>query len=167
MARQDIINRTADALPDLCAQTGLTALLSVWGNAGPTVVRWERAAGFIVTTLGLGTTMPLIGSATGQVFLAHSPVAVIEAKLTAEGAAYKDSVVQDLIAQVHSAGFGCVAGDLIPGLAAVSAPVLNSQNHIEAAVTLISTDSAIVSKDCPQVSALKAFCASLSVQMPV
>ncbi|MFX9604647.1 hypothetical protein ABTP42_19860, partial [Acinetobacter baumannii] len=49
------------------------ALLAVWGNAGPTVVRWQRTASFVFTSLGLGTTLPLLNSATGRVFLAFAP----------------------------------------------------------------------------------------------
>ena len=45
----------------------------LWSSQGATVVRWERAAGFLVTSLGLGSVLPLLGSATGNVFLAWNP----------------------------------------------------------------------------------------------
>ena len=84
LAGHDFVNTAADDLPRLSGETGLTALLSVWGNAGPTVVRWQRAASFVVTSLGLGTTFPLLSSATGRAFLAHLPEAVTAALLEAE-----------------------------------------------------------------------------------
>ena len=84
MKRIDLVNRASDALSDIAAQTSLTALLSVWGNAGTTVIRWERSANYPITTLGLGSTMPLLSSASGRMFLAHSPDDVIAEHLAAE-----------------------------------------------------------------------------------
>ncbi|SPF79339.1 IclR family transcriptional regulator [Pseudoprimorskyibacter insulae] len=164
VSRMDFVNRTADALPELCADTGLTALLSVWSDNGPTIVRWERAAGFIVTTLGLGTTMPLLRSATGRVFLAYAPPQVIAERLTFEQST-APGVDPDVINQnVKSDGFAHVSGDLIPGLAAISAPVLNWQSEIEAAVTLIGTDPKIIADTHPAVARLKKFCNDLSLK---
>ena len=47
----------------------MSSLLSVLGNEGATVIRWERAASPAVTSVGLGTTLPLLKSATGRVLL--------------------------------------------------------------------------------------------------
>lgn len=166
MARLDFVNRTADALHELCAETGLTTLMSVWGNAGPTVVRWERAPGFIVTTLGLGTAMPLLNSASGRMFLAHAPRQVIGALLAEELAAAPGTDADAIARDVREAGYARVASDLIPGLAAISAPVLDWQGEIEVAVTLISTDPAITAPDAAPVAALKRFCQALSLPAP-
>ena len=83
MVRRDYVNLAADRLPDLVAETGQTALLCVWGSFGPTVVRWERSANFIVTSLGLGSTLPLQGSATGRVFLGFAPPQITATVTTA------------------------------------------------------------------------------------
>lgn len=163
IGRMDFVNRTADALPDLCAETGLTALLSVWSDTGPTIVRWERAAGFIVTTLGLGTTMPVLTSATGRVFLSYAPETVVKQRLAAEVAANPALDPNKINETVKTAGYAHVSGDLIPGLAAISAPVLNWQSEAEAAVTLIGTDAAITAPDHPAVATLLEFCARLSM----
>lgn len=159
MARNDFINTTADGLVDLCADTGLTAMLSVWGSLGPTVVRWERSPNFMVTTLGLGSVFPLLGSATGQVFLAYAPTSVTAAKLATETSKAQD----DLIAQIRAAGHASVAGDLIPGLVAVAAPVLDWQGEVQAAVTLVGTDPALVRTDDDPVHGLLRFCRKMSV----
>lgn len=158
MARMELVNRTADALPELVEETGLTALLSVWGNAGVVVVRWERAAHFVVTTLGLGTVMPLRHSASGRAFLGWAPEAVIARRLAEEG-----GDTTGLRAQVRDAGYAAVSGELIPGLAAIAAPVLDWQGEIEAAVTLYGTDPAICAQERPEVAALKRFCDRMSV----
>ena len=73
MARDNLINRAADRLEDIVDATGAAALVAIWGPHGPTVVRWERTASFVVTPLALGTVMPVLNSATGRVFLAFGP----------------------------------------------------------------------------------------------
>ena len=49
----DPVQAAERALPDLVAETGLTALLAVWSNRGPTIVHWQRTGNF-VTSLNLG-----------------------------------------------------------------------------------------------------------------
>lgn len=166
MARQDFVNQTADRLPDLVAETGLTALLCVWGSYGPTVVRWERSANYMVTALGLGSTLHLLNSATGRVFLAFAPPLVIADVLARDGASWAGDI-DALRDRTRAEGYASVAGDLIPGLAAVGAPVLDWQGEAQAAVTLIGTDPAIAAPDAPAIDAVKRFCAAQSIQRSV
>lgn len=184
MARNDVVNRVADALPDLVEETGLTALLSIWGDHGPTIVRWERAATFFITSLGLGTTTPLINSATGRVFLAYLPLRVTEEILRREilqsahssypsrpdlletaklGAVSPGDGNPDALAErTRSNGYASVDGRFIPGLAAIAAPVLDWQAEAACAITLIGTDAGITEPETRAVQALKTFCAAFS-----
>lgn len=166
MARVDAINAAADGLPDLCSETGLTALLSVWGNSGPTVVRWERAANFMVTTLGLGSTLPVLGSATGHVFLAFLPRSVTEARLQIDRHNLPDTDPDALAESVRRDGYASVSGDLLLGLSALAAPVLDWQGQAQAVVTLIGTDKAITRPGGAPVAALTRFCAARSLPRP-
>jgi DNA-binding IclR family transcriptional regulator len=166
IARNNVVNRVADSLAELTETTGCTAMLSIWGNQGPTVVRWERSATFIVTTLGLGTTFPLLNSATGQVFLANLPDRLTSPLLEREMAARTDlspEEVETLRAKIRTHGFSSVAGRWIPGLQAASAPVLNWQNEIECAVTLIDTGPRVVDADGGVLPALRDFCRRFSI----
>ena len=168
LARHDFVNRTADALPDLVERTGLTALLSVWGTHGATVVRWERAAVPTVTSMGLGTVMPLLNSATGRAFLAWAPQAPLQAVLQAELARATGDLprdeggVSDLVAPMRKAGFTWVDGRFIPGLVAIAAPVLDWQGEAQAVITLIGTDPTLADAQGRIVAALKDFAKSLS-----
>jgi len=165
IARNDVVNRVADRLADLTRATGCTAMLSVWGNQGPTVVRWERAATFVATTLGLGTTFPLLGSATGRVFLANLPDRLTAGLLAQEirsGSRAADADVSPralaaLKARLRLQGYATVAGRLIPGLQAASAPVLNWQGEAECAVTLVDTGRRAVDPNGSVLPALVAF----------
>lgn len=173
--RHDFVNSAADDLAALAADTGLTALLVVWGNSGPTVVRWERATAFIVTALGLGTTMPLLSSASGRVFLAFLPDSVTALLLKRElgRAKARPDLVADMEPtvkgaralgdRIRAAGHATVDGRFIPGLVAASAPILDWQGHAQAVVTLIGTDPSDIAEGAAPLTALTAFCRRHSV----
>lgn len=163
MARSDIVNRVAGNLPALTAETGATALLAVWGSQGATIVRWERSPGFIVTTLGLGVTLPLLRSATGNVFLAFAPSGLVAAQLAAEGAAERDGQLERLRESVRRDRMARTDGRFIPGLRAASAPVLNWQGEIEVAVTIVSTDPQMVADGSRAIADLDRFCRNHSL----
>ncbi len=174
LARLDFVNRISDALADLRADTGLTALLSVWGNQGATVVRWERAASPTVTSMGLGTILPLLNSATGRAFLAWAPPeplrAVLEAELrqargssnTGQKKLQTAKDVAALVATIRGQGYASVDGRFIPGLVAIAAPILDWQGEAQAVVTLIGTEPAVADANSDAVHRLRAFSEKLS-----
>ena len=175
IARHDFVNKVADGLPELCADTGMTTLLSIWGSDGATVVRWERAAAPIVTSMGLGTTLPLLNSATGRAFLAWAPPAQVKAACNTElrnakrnpslmrGISPSKAGIERLIADVRSAGYASVDGRFIPGLVAIAAPVLDWQEEAQAVVTLIGTDPAKIRPRSKEVKRLLTYCREKSV----
>lgn len=177
LARHDFVNAAADGLQELCGETGLTALLTVWGNEGATVIRWERSASPVVTSMGLGTTLPLLNSASGRVFLTWAPQEPLKAIRDTELRRLKRSPtlapdidgsakgIEDLRQRTRDSGYAYVDSKFIPGLVAIAAPVLDWQQQAQAAVTLIGTDPAILQPDAPEVIALKAYCEERSVQL--
>ncbi len=157
IGRLDFVERAADALTGLVELTGASALVAVWGSHGPTAVRWRRTASFIITSLGLGSTFPLLTSATGRVFLAFSPRRLIAAKLKSEISQArkfrltwpdldpsKPKDVDQLIERIRANGYATVDGRFVPGLNGVSAPILNWQGEIEAAITLATADARVL-----------------------
>jgi DNA-binding IclR family transcriptional regulator len=175
LARHNFVNSADDGLAELSAETGMTVLLSVWANQGATVVRWARGATPTDTSVGLGTTLPLLNSATGRVFLAWgAPCAtapVREAQL--RRLARKPSLSLDfeptqagiaaLVEKIRSRRFASVEGRFIPGLVAASAPVLDWQGEVQVAVTLVGTDPASIAPGSPQIASLLAYCDEKSV----
>ena len=159
LGRSDFVNRTAAALPDLVERAGCTAMLSVWGSNGATIVRWERARNHIVTTLGLGTVMPLLESATGRVCLAYLPETLTLPTLSPQDR----TRAQELRKEVRAFGYSAVGGDFIPGLYALAAPVTNWQGETEAVVTLISITPDLIDPDGDILRDLLATCRDLSL----
>ncbi|EKF21013.1 IclR family transcriptional regulator [Nitratireductor pacificus] len=175
IARHDFVNHTADGLAELAAETEMTVLLSVWGNGGATVVRWERGISPTVTSMGLGTTLPLLNSATGRAFLAWAPPPQIAKLRDAElrRAARNPDLLYDfkattagidaLIASIRARGYASVDGKFIPGLVAAAAPILDWQQEAQAVVTLVGTDPQEITQRTNSIQRLLAFCAEHSV----
>lgn len=174
IGRLEFVNRASDAIPDLRLETGLTVLLSVWGNSGATVIRWERAESPTVTSMGLGTTLPLLSSASGRAFLAWAPRAPLKATLETELRRLKRNAslipdldpssrgIEELVDLTRRRGYACVEGMFIPGLVAFAAPILDWQGEAQAVVTLIGTDPAVLRSGSDEVGKLTAFCRAQS-----
>lgn len=157
--RNDFVNRAAAAMEELVARTGVTGTMAVWGNYGPTLVRWERGTDALTTTLGLGSVMDLFKSATGRIFAAYLPEGSVKAFLSsgigvASGAVGGGTGAEDQFAaleetrrEVRQRGYAFADGHYIPGLYAASAPVLNWQGDVEVAVTLVGRTAAVTDPD--------------------
>jgi len=161
MANLDLVNRAADRLEEIVDATGAAALLAVWGTFGPTVVRWQRTPGIVAPSLGLGTTFPLLNSASGRVFLTYAAPRIVEALLEEElgrarasGLSWPDleptrAAVACLRETIRARGYASVDGRFIPGLNAASVPVLNWQGEVEAAVTIASGEAGLLDPEGP------------------
>ena len=173
--RHDFVNAVADQLPELTKKTGLTGLVCVWANSGPTVIRWERVPSFVAASLGLGGTLSLLNSATGRVFLAFLPEKITgrlmqqELKRAKASARLFDDMTPDaagarsLAVAARKAGYATVDGTYIPGLVAAAAPILDWQDQAQAVVTLIGTDPTDIEPDSDAIAALKSFCAAHAI----
>ena len=162
--RIDPIQLIERALPALVAETGHTALLAVWSNRGPTVVHWQRGPTPFVTNLALGSVLPISRSATGAVFVAFLPPAVTADTIAAE--ARREDIDRQAFARAverarkHRLAF--VDSSVIPGLAAVSSPVLHWNGEAVASVTLIGPERELAKASHPAAVALKRLCDRLS-----
>ena len=137
LARVDAIAVGTAALERLVEATGHTGLLSVWADFGPTIVRWMPGAAAVRTSLSTGSTLPLLTSATGRVFLAFLP-ARQTSQLLAQEALSDNIEPSPLVATVRAAGVARVSGDHIPGLSAAAAPVLDAHGEVMAVLTLVA-----------------------------
>ena len=162
--RIDPVQMTEQALPALVAQTGYTALLSVWSNRGPTVVHWQRAAIPLVTNLALGSVLPVSRSATGIVFVGFLPANVTAEALAAE--ARREHIDRPAferdVERARRTRLAFVDSSVIPGLSAVSSPVLQWNGEAAAAVTLIGPDHDLAKPSHPAAGALRKLCDRLS-----
>lgn len=135
----DVMRYADDAMDDLQAATGETVLLAVWSDRGPVVVRWEDGPEPVATNVRLGSMMPLLNSSTGRVFAAFLPDEKT-ADLLEQEAAAQPRHARNYAAvrrQTRESGIGRVDGDLLPGIAALSAPVFDYQADVVAVLTVL------------------------------
>ena len=162
--RLDPIQLIERELPALVQETGFTALLCVWSNRGPTVVHWQRSPTPFVTNLGLGSVLPVSSSATGTVFVAFLPQTVTADAIAAE--ARREDVDREAFARAveraKKTRLAFVDDTVIPGLAAVSSPVLQWNGQAAATVTLIGPDPELAKASHPAAGALRRLCDRLS-----
>ncbi|MBR0724671.1 IclR family transcriptional regulator [Bradyrhizobium manausense] len=178
ISRNNFVVRASDELEELATVTGQAALLAVWSHNGPTVVRMERGPHLTTTSIGLGSTFPLLDSATGRVFLSYLPSPQLTARLQNEleraasvGVSWPDldpntESVEALTTKVRREHVAYVDGRYIPGLAAISSAITNWQGEIEVAVTLFGTHRDLLQPQSPARTALIDFASRHSIAPP-
>jgi len=148
LRRLDVMHFAADALKTLQRQTSHTAMMTVWSENGPTIVRMQESDAPIIVNIRIGSALPLLTSASGHVFLAYLPRQVtqplVDRALAGIGGAVDsprlidETSIQAMIDDVRANGMSRIRGDLLPGLEAICAPVFDSQNNILAGLALLA-----------------------------
>ena len=74
LAGVEAVRLASASLPEICEQLGQrTVCLAVWGNRGPTIVRWEPSSNPVSEHLRTGVVVSITRSATGKAFAAFMP----------------------------------------------------------------------------------------------
>lgn len=173
LSQVDVIQRGSAALPALRDEVGETVGLVVWGTAGPTFVRLEEAVRNITVNVKAGSVIPVLSSASGQIFAAYLPehmwlpfaLREIESnkKLDNPGEPRSIEDARRLVSEVGQAGLSCVSGTVQIGVSALSAPVLDSSDHIVATLSILgSTGSFDATINSPIAFKLRAAAKQLS-----
>lgn len=138
LSRVDAVHEATVELRKLVDHTGHTGIISIWGDYGPTIIRWMDGQHPVVVSLGVGSTLPVLNTAAGLVFCAFGAPTKIEPQLTRElttsGMNY--AAIQERIEQVRASGYATTQGMMVPSLAAISAPVRDSQGVCVATLAL-------------------------------
>lgn len=164
LSRIDALSLAGEAMPGLVGTTGLTALLTVLGDRGPTIIRWERSRIPFMTTLAVGAVLPLIGSASGRAMLAFLPRRLSEQLIKSDGrqSAEATRALRKRLMQIAGRGYDTADSTVVPGLSAISAPILDAQNEAVAALTLVGSTADMKSVKNQAAAALLKTCTALS-----
>lgn len=140
----DVVAVSGEPLADLRDRLNETCILSVWANKGPAVVRIEPATRAVVVNVRIGSVLPLMVSATGQVFAAFLEDQQCRDMLTAERKqlvrqGHRDVVKQSerSISETRKRGLASVKSTLTPGVSAVAAPIFDHQRKIAGAIAVM------------------------------
>jgi DNA-binding IclR family transcriptional regulator len=147
MVGLDVVREATPELVKLRDEIGQTVAIAIWGNSGPTFVRFEEVIRAVTVSVRTGSVVPLLTSATGQVFLAHLPRSFTDRLVRAELKVNRQSglacaitraeQVDALIGEVRRHGVGRVSGDLMEGINSVSAPIFDHNSAIVGALTAL------------------------------
>jgi DNA-binding IclR family transcriptional regulator len=142
LRRTDEVSVASEYLPGLRDRTRHSVSLSVWGDNGPVVVRWDYGAYPLPINVRVGATMPLLPSAIGRVFLAYLPDAVTGPVLTSqyepdEEHPLDEVEIEQVKATVRGEGVAFTSGTLIPGVDSLAAPVLTEGSYLPLVVSIV------------------------------
>lgn len=132
------------ALRDL---TNETTALSVWGEFGPVMVRWERPHRPITVNVVTGNTVSVLATSTGRLFAAWMPPELVrpliekELRLGRSTEFTRLEQVESVLQEVRAKGYSFVRdSDYSSRVLGLAAPVFNFKNHISMAVSIVGVE---------------------------
>jgi len=127
ITQHDIIERAYELLAKLCDSFHTSGHLSVWSDVGPVVIRSAHGGPPVISPVAVGTMLPLKRSASGLVYLSFMP----------------ETATERVVQTQAPAGYAMASGQYIPGLSAIALPIFNHDKTLAAAITIVSTDTAL------------------------
>lgn len=142
--RLGVQHSSAALLHDLSAVTAEASFFSIWSSQGPVIVRWQQGRHPLTVYARLGVAMPLLGSATGQVFAAWGPARQVASLLAAElrrlplpqRRRERERLKAERREVLHQ-GCGTTQGGVLPEVSAVAAPVFDHRARLAGAFTVL------------------------------
>jgi DNA-binding IclR family transcriptional regulator len=144
LGRLDGVSVALPIARELAKRLDQTVALAVWGNEGPTIVRWVGGDSPVSATLRVGSVMPLSRSATGQAFLAYLPESRWQLILKRELAhntrqGLRPQSVTELsgrLRDIRTAGVS-YSSDFIVGISGMAAPIFDDQGSMVLALVTL------------------------------
>lgn len=172
----DPLRMAGQAGANLSAETGLMVAVLVWGTFGPTVVQVLEGTDQLHVNVRAGNVFTLSGTASGTIFAAFMRGKAVRDRLTAElsegartqriGMPLSAAEMEENVAEARRLGYSTVSGRPVPGVNAISAPVLDSSGQLQLALTLIGPAPALpVDEDSPFIPQLLHTTRLLSCQL--
>ena len=130
-------------IEELAAACGHTMAVAVWGNRGATIVRVAQPPSAVHVSMRHGTVMSLRGTASGRLFAALLPQALVlpllrdENRVAGRRAAGFDDALKAALADVRREGYSRVKDVLLPGISALAAPVFDGGGALVLSLTAI------------------------------
>jgi DNA-binding IclR family transcriptional regulator len=172
LSRLDIMELAPRELKKIAAEFGLLGVVVIFGDQGPTIVRFQQCSPPITISLGLGSIIPTLRSASGQLFVAFLPDEITRHVVEREFRSNVSYVlssstprtsaeVRRLAERIRKQFYSVVEVDVSPGIRAIASPVLNAQGEATATLSLLGPDSRLGASH-PALQALMHACGQLS-----
>lgn len=147
MGREDSFAAASKELLWLRDTTGHTVCLTVWGDAGPTLVRWEVGSWPLFWSIKVGSVLPLRGSAIGFMFLAHLPPLLTEPVLKRQkkfvGIGGEKSVPsREEFDKIRAARSIHLQSIMMAGIDVITAPTFDGNGKLSSVIGLLAPSEA-------------------------
>jgi DNA-binding IclR family transcriptional regulator len=155
MGRLDSFAAASKELLWLRDTTDQTVCLTIWGDAGPTLIRWESGSIPLLMSIRVGSLLPLAESAIGRLFLAHMPRATILPVLKRQRQLAglkgdRPSLTEDELAEIRTARSIHLVSALIAGVDAIAAPIFDAGGGLSSVICLLAPHQATVGDAAPR-----------------
>jgi len=145
LRRHDPLALIWAAIPAFGDSINLMVTMSVWTDTGPVILRLHEASEQIYSNIRSGTRYSLMQTATGRLFAALMPPAIVKPLVDDE---YRHALIVGtvlprreqyaaLLEQVRRDGCSETEGSPVPDISAIAAPVYDLNEQMVAAITLI------------------------------
>lgn len=153
----DVVRIATAAMPALRDEINETVLLAMWSPQGPVVFELEESSRPAFMNIRVGSILPLLGTASGRVFASFLPREMTGDLLSNEMKKlhYSHAHVAKLLEATRQRGIDSVAGDLVPGVNALAAPLFNHKEQIVGVLGALGRSEDLnVAYDSPTATAL-------------
>jgi DNA-binding IclR family transcriptional regulator len=150
LARLDVLEEAGRIAQNFVTATNRTALLCIWSEPGPTIIRWLPGNPPVYTALAIGSRLSLTHSASGRVFLTFQHEAYVSKLLQDELAQARkaDSInIASISKQVRRHFVAEVDGTVVPGLRAMAAPIFDLQGQLALVISTVASGSFAAGED--------------------
>jgi DNA-binding IclR family transcriptional regulator len=147
LRRLDVVELAHPMMIALGDETGETVSMTIWGNRGPTLVRWVPSNAPVSINVNIGSVLPLLTSSNGRIFAAYLPKDLTSSIIAAEladpnGAAWQIGIrtslhVDALLGEVRHRQMSIGDGLVLPGICSFSCPVFGHDGALVAALTIV------------------------------
>ena len=148
LQQADPVRIATPVIETLAQQSGHTVAMAVWGTHGPTIVRLAESPAAVHVNMRHGTVFSIAGTASGQLYAACLPEAMVRPLYEAErraatGLPTWGAFARDTLAEVRTQGLARADGAVVAGVSALAAPVRDHRGDIVLALTAIGPSAAL------------------------
>lgn len=151
LGRIDVVRAASAEMAALRDRIDETVALSVWGNRGPVVVRFEESAHPVTVNVRVGSVLPVTMTAFGRIFAAWPRSAAVGELIETEFSAIADPAARqtardafDLaLDRVRERGLARIQGLLIPGVSVLAAPLFDHSGRLAGSLAAVGHQAAM------------------------
>jgi DNA-binding IclR family transcriptional regulator len=142
----DFIAMAEPVLAELRDASKETALLTIWSESGPVVLRLYESARPVSLNVRIGSLLSLDSSAAGLALSAFVPEPQLKAVLEAQIAQgrMKRSATKPFLAKLEDVrrdGVASVRGTLVPGVSAIASPIFDAGGRAVLAIGILGHEA--------------------------